>query len=518
VARPPSWCKLAFLHPPSEEQIHRTKGTKLQSSSSSSSENKANKIMDRYPKKPRREYQQPQPHRNNRNPPPGRGRGRGRGRGQGCGQGRGNPNQNRKNGKDFIGGWDPDPPSPWGDYYCHPRHERGGRGTGRERGCRGHQPQQGGYRRDSTIRPQPQPRPSPRSIEHQKSAVSLPQQVVEDWSQASNFEAFLAKPIDERLAFFDAMPEDQKLLLLYPQKITTGLPPRDPYPKNWEVMLTRASNVAKTKIQASFRKQQPPASTTTGTPQAPTRSRDLEFDTDSGRSDNEDDDLYEGQVVRTMTQGSSTTNNISQISTAERNQLLFLEHLPRCLPIITYGFHVDKHNRDTKDSFCFCPCDRNTPQGTVAGRWRLICGMENIMSENICSSPKKKVIQMKPQAFLNHLESKVNSCGFHRILYDFLDELFSEFNGLDDDNKHAKHNKHISFLDVNGDDWNLAMREIRKKDERLESLVAEKIRTLEEDVCKLRRVSSQGRNCIWSMILVLSTDKLDFNTGRRNAH
>ena len=314
------------------------------------------------------------------------------------------------------------------------------------------------------------------------------------------------KNLDERLALFDSLPESKRLFLLYPQMRTTGLPARDPYPENWHIMVTRANDVVKKKIQAKFPKQQQQA------PAPPTyaTNNDTVVHTDSGDSDDdsEDDGLYEKHVVRAMTHGNNnstttTTNNISQlVSSAERNQLLFLEHLPRCLPIITYGFHVDKHSRATKDDFCFCPCDRNTfGEGTVAGRWRALCRLDNILSEHICNT--KKLIQIKPKPFLDHLKSKAPSCVFHEILYAFLDELFSQFNGLDDNNKHAKHNRHISFLDVNGPAFIAALVEIQKKEKFLERLAAEKMRRLEAEKHQLHQVrhrDSYNKNVVFDLL------------------
>jgi hypothetical protein len=250
-----------------------------------------------------------------------------------------------------------------------------------------------------------------------------PQQVEDSISPPTEmtFGDFIAiKDLKERLETFDLLPESKKLFLLYPTK-ARWLPERDPYPENWEVMLTRAKDVAKKTVQDGFRKKQ-----------APVPAAAAAVNPDSDDSEDEDEGLHEKNVLDSI-QGSPTKRD-------ETNQLLFLDNLKRCLPIVTYGFHVDKHNRATNDACCFCPCDRDP----VAGRWRKLCGMDDILCDSICIELKQT--QMSPKPFLDHLKSKAQSCVFHGILHSFLGELFSEFNGLDDNNKRAKHNERISLL------------------------------------------------------------------------
>lgn len=341
---------------------------------------------------------------------------------------------------------------------------------------------------------------SSRPIKLEDSLVPLPEQVEENSTHGTSettFDNLMKMDLHARLASFDALTESDRLFLLFPQM---KLVDRDPYPDNWENMITQASAKVKTKIQGYFSKTQASAPTTSAT---------VNEYSDSDEDDSDvEDGLYEKHVVHSMTHGngsSSTTNNNQLISEAERNQLLFLENLPRCLPIITYGFHVVRLHRGTNDDSCFCPCDKATQQGTVAGRWRRLCGMDCILSQSICNS--KKQIQIKPKPFLDHLRSKF-SCVFHRILYEFLDELYSEFNGLE--NRHDKYNKHISFFDVNGTDWKAVEVIIQKKETIIARLAAEKMRLdeekmrldeermreLEEDKHQLHQVSLGDGQCV----------------------
>jgi hypothetical protein len=173
-----------------------------------------------------------------------------------------------------------------------------------------------------------------------------------------------------------------------------------------------------------------------------------------------------------MTNASSSNNNTpSNISSAERDQLLFLENLPRCLPIITYGFHVNRYNRETNEDFCFCPCDRDTTQGTVARRWRALCSMDTILSNKICN--RNKLIQKKPKEFLDHVRTVKAGCAFHLILYDFLNELYRDFYG--------PNKQHIGFFQLNDPYYKAALRDIRKKETIQDMLAAEKMRKLEEE-------------------------------------
>lgn len=267
----------------------------------------------------------------------------------------------------------------------------------------------------------------------------LPQQVP-PLRVSTMFDDLLAQPLAERLKRFDSLPEPTKLSVLYPQVDTTGLPEREPYPENWEKMVTGAMDVVRRQIEAEFANRQAPPPATT-------------INTDSDESE-DDDGLYEPDVVAAMTHGSSTSN--TQQSSDERNQLLFLENLPRCLPIITYGFHlVDQQD----DGYCFCPCGREPQKGSVVWRWLELCGIPSILSGSACSQKKTKTIQMSPRPFLQHLESKAHGCKFHWIFYEFLKELFRNFNGL----AWPLQNVHIAFLNQGSDEWRKTLHAIKEK-------------------------------------------------------
>ena len=251
---------------------------------------------------------------------------------------------------------------------------------------------------------------------------------------STTFDDLLAQPLAERLKGFDLLPEPTKLSVLYPE--TTGWPEREPYPENWEEMVAGAMDVVRRRIQAEFANA--PATTINTT----------DFD----ESEDEDDGLYEPDVVAAMTHGSSTSN--TQQSSDEKNQLLFLEHLPRCLPIITYGFHlVDQED----DGYCVCPCGRDPQQGSVVWRWLELCGIPSILSGSACN--KKKKIQMSPRPLLQHVDSKAHGCKFHWIFYEFLKELFKNFNGLD----WPLQNVHIAFLNQGSEEYRATLHAIKGK-------------------------------------------------------
>jgi hypothetical protein len=130
---------------------------------------------------------------------------------------------------------------------------------------------------------------------------------------AWTFEVLIAiGDLNNRLTIFDALPEKERLCILYPAMETTGLPNKDPYPENWGGMLNRATEVVKKKIQDRFPKKQKPA-----------HANNAVVNTDS--------ELYESMRVE-YHNGISTTNS-SQISNEEMGQLSFLKNLPRCLPM-----------------------------------------------------------------------------------------------------------------------------------------------------------------------------------------
>jgi hypothetical protein len=208
------------------------------------------------------------------------------------------------------------------------------------------------------------------------------------------FVDLMKQSLAERSKIVQALPEEAKLLLLYPEMETTGLPERDRFPNDWNRLVSRAKEATKMKIEGRFVKEE------------------TDSDDDSG---SDSDFLIYGKDVVSRTDEKD-----------KKEQHLFVDMCHTCLPIITYGFHVSiKHGVD--DKFCFCPCDRDTSNGTVAGRVRSICGMENIVDKG-CNK-KGAVLQVNSGAFVHHVRDKMGSCKFHRILYDFLEELYCSFDG-----------------------------------------------------------------------------------------
>jgi hypothetical protein len=321
----------------------------------------------------------------------------------------------------------------------------------------------------------PLPDNLPTSIKQEDGVPPVPASEQVDRPIETFKELMAIKDLKKRLETFDAFPEMKKVSLLYQQLIP--LPTRDPYPENWERELARAKDVAKRKIQSSFPKIQ---ATTTTRP-----AETVDTDTDSDEDSQENFSLYDDDVAHAMTHGSNSNNTAPTISNAETEQLLFLENLSRCVPIITYGFHVDRHNRGMNDAFCFCPCDRDTSVGTVAGRWRSLCGMESILP--VCN--KNKLIQKPPNEFLAHVRA-IKGCPFHGILYDFLDELYSNFYG--------PNNKHVGFFQFKSPGYNAAMKNIKRKETNQDRLAAEQMRKREEENQQLHQVSPIC-NILWSI-------------------
>jgi hypothetical protein len=245
------------------------------------------------------------------------------------------------------------------------------------------------------------------------------------------------KDSKERLQAFDACPEIKRISLLHAgisSPPTQVLPPRDPYPDDWEWEIIRAMEVTKGTIQRKFLKIQ-----------AATRPAAETVNTDS---DSDDDSL-----IGVMKNASNSNNAASAISNDMAFQLSFLENLPRCLPIMTYGFHVNKDHRDCNEAFCFCPCS-TTSLNTVAGRWRNLCCMD---ADNvpICNRKNKLDVLRAPNAFLDHLKG-ITGCPFHLIMHDFLTELYRHFYGQD--------KRHIGFSKTNTKEYNLSLRHARLND------------------------------------------------------
>jgi hypothetical protein len=312
----------------------------------------------------------------------------------------------------------------------------------------------GAERQGNNSYPQPQQQPQQRRPQPTPPAPH---------PQRQEFKELMAiEDLKKRLETFDSFPETKKVSLLYQQQIP--LPTRDPYPENWERELVRAKDVARRKIQSSFPKNQartPPVET-------------ADSDTDSDEDSQENFSLYDDDVAHAMTHGSNSNNTAPTISMAETKQLLFLENVSRCVPIMTYGFHV---SRGTNEEFCFCPCSNNS-MDTVAGRWRSLCRMD----ENILPSCSKN-LQKSPNEFIAHVRG-VKGCAFHRILYDFLDELYRNFYGPD--------KKHIGFFQINDTNYRAAIKCIKKKEANQDKLVAEQMIQLKAQIQQLQKVSASA--------------------------
>ena len=215
----------------------------------------------------------------------------------------------------------------------------------------------------------------------------------------TTLEELLMLPLKKRLEVFDALPEEVKITILYPQQATRGLPARSPLPPGWEESVRKAHVTVTGKI---------------GERNVILSSIEDE-DSDDDDSDVEGEGLYEDQVVRQMTGGSATK------TVAEVNQHMFLAMVQRTLPITGYGFHVeDKANKDAK--FCFCPCAR----GGVAARGQALCGMTSLLQGNVCNR-KGPSFPKKGTSFIAHVKNKSDSCEYHKVLDDFLRALYDDY-------------------------------------------------------------------------------------------
>ena len=91
---------------------------------------------------------------------------------------------------------------------------------------------------------------------------------------------------------------------------------------------------------------------------APHSTNDTE---DSEEEENSDEDgIYDIDATRAQIQPKSSSKIIFEY---KRNQLLFVEYSDRCLPFITWGFHIDRNNRIRNDKYCFCLCGCGSGQG-----------------------------------------------------------------------------------------------------------------------------------------------------------
>ena len=209
--------------------------------------------------------------------------------------------------------------------------------------------------------------------------------------------ALLQLPLKKRLSIFDALPEKERILLLYPQKPTWELPERNQLPPNWEELVRTAHTAVTKKIED--------------------RNRIEESSDSDDSSDGEENMIYEKHVLRQM-QGGTLTKTAREV-----HQHRFLAMIERTLPITGYGFHVNQDGaKDGK--YCFCPCSR----GGVAVRGQALCGMTGLLSDDICNR-KGPRFPKSTANFISHVKHKRNSCEYHRILDEFLNELYSDYDG-----------------------------------------------------------------------------------------
>ena len=241
--------------------------------------------------------------------------------------------------------------------------------------------------------------------------------------------------ITMRLETFDALPEWNRIKVLRP---SDGLlPNKDPYPPSWDVDLARATLAASEQITKNFEKASPAAS-------------NPEFSDDASQGSGGGGMFGSDKITRT---GQKPTD----MSDEEIWQREFLKYLPRGLPMLTYGFHVDKHSRDTTNPIhCYCPCDRTTQAGTVAGNWRVICNLNNTLleAEKYCCNKNKKLINKSARGFIQHVFDKQEHCPLHRILYTYLKELYRNYYGPGQ--------LHIAFFSNNTGDYKAGKKPAKK--------------------------------------------------------
>ena len=211
-------------------------------------------------------------------------------------------------------------------------------------------------------------------------------------AEVVTLDGLLQKDVSTRVNEFVQLGIELNMKLLYPASETTRFP-NVSFPDNWEELVEAASEVITAKIEKRFAEPE---------------------NGDGDDSSVESDNLYETAVEEQMTGGREGE---------KLNMLHFLKMVRTCVPILAYGFHVEGANQE----FCFCPCERSTEAGTVAGRCRHLCGMNQVLSEQICN--RKGEIQSGPGAYIDHIKEKKKSCEFHNIMYEFLAELYSSFEG-----------------------------------------------------------------------------------------
>ena len=263
--------------------------------------------------------------------------------------------------------------------------------------------------------------------------------------------------LHQRLEKFDALPEGNRVALLYPL-LFQNFPDRDPYPEDWENRVMGAKNAVRQTIELEF---------------TPNDREDSDEDSES----EEERGIYDLQVMQAQTGCSSKSGKLAE---AKNNRLQFLENLGRCLPIITWGFHVDRFGRETEDEYCFCPCAPDNQQGgTVGSRWRKLCKINSIPLQSIC----KKGKLLRPKAFIDHLRSKL-SCPFHKIVFDFLEELYQNF--------YKVGMKHSAFFKLNDKDDNFTQGYLLKRDARAMEEMTEKTNELENARRQLPKVSASS--------------------------
>jgi hypothetical protein len=169
------------------------------------------------------------------------------------------------------------------------------------------------------------------------------------------------KDLHQRLETLMYCRNGKKVVLLYPYR-SEGLPARIRIPENWDSMLASAYDTVKRKIESSFPKNQAsvrPSQTTVTSIPTMTHPRRRGGLYDKTRCSGHD-------PCKLTSSNKNNNNTTSNVSSAERDQLKFLENPAKMPAIITYGFHVDSTTARPRSLCFFCPRSQYFP-GTVAG-------------------------------------------------------------------------------------------------------------------------------------------------------
>jgi len=216
------------------------------------------------------------------------------------------------------------------------------------------------------------------------------------------------RPLEERRKKFRELTVAQQEMIFFPDDVARRCLPQTRIPINWEEYQNNAVNGALSHVHGYIKSQIQ----------------------DRGRDEN------------------STDSEEDMPCSDTYDPVLIYESLARALPYcfpMEVGFHTTLMDSRGNENWCYCPLGRHMKP------FRELFGMRDLPEWEVCKFKAKKA----PHEFLKHVQQQSTNDYSHRVLWEYLEELFSNY--------HAKGVRHIAFEDINSDRYKQTRRLILRE-------------------------------------------------------